>query len=309
MAMQDGGQHRGIDMAAAERRLERTVAAALRVIDAAHAERQAPPVRAARHRLGRSTASRGSPGSGSGPKGSRLSPEAGIRPATRVGLEPTTCRLEGGCSIQLSYGAWCRLSRKARDRLRSRRAIRAGVPIRTARPTAVPCPAAGVSRNGPMTVGRRHNPFGVMTGWWTLAARVLALLLALSVALPEGGSPRTCITIWDPGPPRWPWPPRWRAWRRRPDPGIAAHIHCGCHIAAPVSAPDPVPRWCVRASGSTGSPPSPHLHRPGPPAPAPARLRRSGPAPRARPPPHASFADIARYAPGAGPSRFPCAIL
>ncbi len=53
MAMQDGGQHRGIDMAAAERRLERTVAAALRVIDAAHAERQAPPVRAARHRLGK----------------------------------------------------------------------------------------------------------------------------------------------------------------------------------------------------------------------------------------------------------------
>ena len=25
--------------------------------------------------------------------------------ATPVGLEPTTCRLEGGCSIQLSYGA------------------------------------------------------------------------------------------------------------------------------------------------------------------------------------------------------------
>ena len=27
--------------------------------------------------------------------------------ATPVGLEPTTCRLEGGCSIQLSYGVWC----------------------------------------------------------------------------------------------------------------------------------------------------------------------------------------------------------
>jgi hypothetical protein len=28
-----------------------------------------------------------------------------IRLATPAGLEPATCRLEGGCSIQLSYGA------------------------------------------------------------------------------------------------------------------------------------------------------------------------------------------------------------
>ncbi|MGH1587175.1 hypothetical protein ACRBEV_01010 [Methylobacterium phyllosphaerae] len=40
------------DVAAqAERRLERSVAAALRVIAAAHVERQAPPVTAARRRL------------------------------------------------------------------------------------------------------------------------------------------------------------------------------------------------------------------------------------------------------------------
>jgi hypothetical protein len=51
--MQDCGQKRGFEIVAAERRLERTVAAALRIIDAAHAERQAPPVRAARHRLGK----------------------------------------------------------------------------------------------------------------------------------------------------------------------------------------------------------------------------------------------------------------
>ncbi|AIQ92210.1 MULTISPECIES: hypothetical protein [Methylobacterium] len=37
--------------AQAERRLERSVAAALRVIAAAHVERQAPPVSAARRRL------------------------------------------------------------------------------------------------------------------------------------------------------------------------------------------------------------------------------------------------------------------
>ena len=27
--------------------------------------------------------------------------------ATPAGLEPATCRLEGGCSIQLSYGVGC----------------------------------------------------------------------------------------------------------------------------------------------------------------------------------------------------------
>jgi len=37
--------------AQAERRLERSVAAALRVIAAAHVERQAPPISAARQRL------------------------------------------------------------------------------------------------------------------------------------------------------------------------------------------------------------------------------------------------------------------
>jgi hypothetical protein len=44
-------QERGIERAAAER-LERSVAAALRAIDAVQAERQTPPVRDARHRLG-----------------------------------------------------------------------------------------------------------------------------------------------------------------------------------------------------------------------------------------------------------------
>lgn len=41
-----------IDPLTAERRLERSVASVLRIIDAVQAERQAPPVRAARQRLG-----------------------------------------------------------------------------------------------------------------------------------------------------------------------------------------------------------------------------------------------------------------
>ena len=50
----EGSSHAGHPSgraALAERRLERSVAAALRVIAAAHVERQAPPVSAARRRL------------------------------------------------------------------------------------------------------------------------------------------------------------------------------------------------------------------------------------------------------------------
>jgi hypothetical protein len=42
----------GTDAFSAENRLERCVASVLRIIDAAQIERQAPPVRAARRRLG-----------------------------------------------------------------------------------------------------------------------------------------------------------------------------------------------------------------------------------------------------------------
>jgi hypothetical protein len=45
--------HDRIDIAAAENRLERSVASVLRIIDAAQVERQAPSVRAARDRIGR----------------------------------------------------------------------------------------------------------------------------------------------------------------------------------------------------------------------------------------------------------------
>ena len=47
--MQD---HDGHDHHDAERRLQRSVASVLRIIHAAQAERQAPPVRAARQHLG-----------------------------------------------------------------------------------------------------------------------------------------------------------------------------------------------------------------------------------------------------------------
>lgn len=92
-----------------------------------------------------------------------------------------------------------------------------------------------------MTVGRRHNPFGVMTGWWTLAVRALALLLALSVALPEAGLAADLHHHLGSRPTTLAMASQVEGATQKADPGIAAHIHCGCHIAAPVSAPNPVP--------------------------------------------------------------------
>lgn len=95
-----------------------------------------------------------------------------------------------------------------------------------------------------MTVARRHNSFGVTrgagTGWCALAVRMLALLLALAITAPEAGlaadlhhhlgsQSGTLAMAPDPA-----------VTAQSADPGIATHLHCGCHVAAPVSAADPV---------------------------------------------------------------------
>jgi hypothetical protein len=91
-----------------------------------------------------------------------------------------------------------------------------------------------------MFVVRRHSPFGAVTGWWTLAARVLALLLVLGVAVPEAGLAadlphhlsirQTTLVMVSPADGA----------AQKADPGLATHVHCGCHVAAPVSDPDPI---------------------------------------------------------------------
>lgn len=94
-------------------------------------------------------------------------------------------------------------------------------------------------------------------GWWALAVRMLALVLALSVAGPGVGlaadlafhtgghheagegaaldAPAATATV---------------------DPGLAAHVHCGCHLAARLEAavmvPPPVTGRPLRARLAQG---------------------------------------------------------
>ncbi|SDN65900.1 hypothetical protein SAMN05216360_11046 [Methylobacterium phyllostachyos] len=93
-----------------------------------------------------------------------------------------------------------------------------------------------------MTFGVRHRRSARARGWWALAVRMLALVLALSVAGPgvslaadlafhagghhevgEGAAldaPTASTAV---------------------DPGLAAHVHCSCHLAARLEAAAMVP--------------------------------------------------------------------
>ncbi|MDH3031089.1 hypothetical protein [Methylobacterium fujisawaense] len=91
----------------------------------------------------------------------------------------------------------------------------------------------------------RQRAFGAWTGWWATAARALALVLALAVALPTAGlaedlayhqnhpgHDRTELVMASDLTP---------ASARAADPGIACHVHCGCHVAMPSDGLAPVP--------------------------------------------------------------------
>ena len=93
-----------------------------------------------------------------------------------------------------------------------------------------------------MTCGVRHRRAARACGWWALAARTLALVLALTVAAPGiglaadlafhagGHHGQTAGLVLDaPAAPA------------DVDPGLGAHLHCGCHQAARLEAADVAP--------------------------------------------------------------------
>lgn len=112
-----------------------------------------------------------------------------------------------------------------------------------------------------MTFGVRHRRFLRARGWWTVAVRMLALVLALSVA-GHGVEPGTGLAAdlafhagghHDAGEGAALEAP---AAATRVDPGVAAHVHCGCHLVARLEAavlmPPPVPDRPLRARLAQG---------------------------------------------------------
>lgn len=110
-----------------------------------------------------------------------------------------------------------------------------------------------------MGFGVRHRRSVRARGWWAIAVRMLALVLTLSVAglgvghaadlafhagsqhaRSEGAvldAPASSTAV---------------------DPGLAAHVHCGCHLAARLEGgmmvPPPVPGRALRARLVQGRP-------------------------------------------------------
>ncbi|KOX42813.1 hypothetical protein ADL19_29730 [Streptomyces purpurogeneiscleroticus] len=91
----------------------------------------------------------------------------------------------------------------------------------------------------------RQRAFGAWTGWWATAARALAFVLALAVALPTAGLAedlayhqghpghgRTELVMASDLMP---------ASARKADPGTACHVHCGCHVAMPLDGTGAAP--------------------------------------------------------------------
>ena len=88
-----------------------------------------------------------------------------------------------------------------------------------------------------MSSAQRHKAFGPWTGWWATAARALALVLALAVSLPMAGlaedlayhqghpgNDRTELAVGS---------DLIADSSHKADPGVACHVHCGCHTAMP----------------------------------------------------------------------------
>ena len=84
-----------------------------------------------------------------------------------------------------------------------------------------------------------------MTGWWAFTARALALVLALVVGMPAVGLAEDVSYHQDhPGHERTElavMPDGSSGGTQDVDPGIACHVHCGCHVAATVDVTEPAP--------------------------------------------------------------------
>ncbi len=89
-----------------------------------------------------------------------------------------------------------------------------------------------------MSSAIRQRAFGPWTGWWATAARALALVLALAVSLPMAGMAEDlAYHQGHPGHDRIEMAAGsdlMPTSSQKADPGVACHVHCGCHAALPL---------------------------------------------------------------------------
>ncbi len=100
-----------------------------------------------------------------------------------------------------------------------------------------------------MNRARRQKSFGTLTGWWAMAARALALVLALAVALPAAGLAEDIAfhrahpghLHQNPGGLELAVAAASDAGQPAADPGLGCHVHCGCHVASGPAEPGLAP--------------------------------------------------------------------
>ena len=93
-----------------------------------------------------------------------------------------------------------------------------------------------------MTFGVQNRHAVRARGWWALAARMLALVLTLTVAAPGAGLAAD-LAFHAGGPHGRSAGPVLKAPTAPADvdPGLGEHLHCGCHQAARLEAFDVAP--------------------------------------------------------------------
>ena len=89
-----------------------------------------------------------------------------------------------------------------------------------------------------MQSARRQWALGAVTGWYATAARALAVVLALIVAVPTVGLAEDfSFHQGRHGHERTDLSASWEAasgGAQAADPGSNCHVHCGCHVAVPL---------------------------------------------------------------------------
>jgi hypothetical protein len=87
-----------------------------------------------------------------------------------------------------------------------------------------------------MVVLRRHIGLRVLGGWRAVAARLMVLVLTVTIVTPAIGLARDVAFHQGHAQSVEAAAPSADADTTAPDPGLVQHVHCGCHLAAAIAS-------------------------------------------------------------------------